>query len=73
MKKLRIHNNIAYIILRTKLISKFEDGNVLNMNKVKAFRDWVKADHVLKEQNYFLFCETVQDVDFEDMYHKNDE
>ena len=65
MKELRVHNNQAYIILRKFPIIKFEDGNVLNKNKVKVVRDWVGADHVLRDPNYFLFCETVTDVEFE--------
>ena len=34
-------------------------------NKVKVVRDWIGADHVLRDPNYFLFCETVTDVEFE--------
>ena len=67
MKELKLHNNQAYLILRRTLISKFEEGNVLNKNKVKAYRDWVGSDHVLREQHHFLFCETVPDIESEDI------
>ncbi len=65
MRELKIHNNKAYFILERFLISKFESGNVLNMDAVKAVRDWLGSDHVLKEQHHFLFCETIEDVEFE--------
>ena len=67
MKELRVHNNQAYIILRRFPIIKFEDGNVLNKNKVKAVRDWTGSDHVLRDPNYFLFCKTVTDVEYEEI------
>lgn len=67
MKELRVHNNKAYLILRKFIIHKFEDGNVLNKDKVKVVRDWVGADHVLRDQHHFLFCETIQDIEFEDI------
>tara|TARA_R110000868_G_scaffold407436_2_gene688874 strand:- start:494 stop:715 length:222 start_codon:yes stop_codon:yes gene_type:complete len=67
MKELKIHNTIAYLILRRLPLFKFENGNVLNRDRIKAVSDWVGSDHVLKEQNYLLFCETIQDVEFEDI------
>jgi len=67
MKELRVHNNQAYIILRKFPTIKFEDGNVLNKNKVKAVRDWIRADHVLRDPESFLFCETVTDVEYEEI------
>ena len=67
MKELRVHNNQAYIILRKFPIIKFEDGNVLNKNKVKAVRDWIRADHVLRDPHSFLFCEIVTDVEYEEI------
>tara|TARA_R110000751_G_scaffold183585_2_gene290227 strand:+ start:463 stop:702 length:240 start_codon:yes stop_codon:yes gene_type:complete len=74
MKELRIHNNQAYLILRRYPIPKFEDGNVLNKDKVKAVRDWIGSDHVLRDQQHFLFCETIQDVEFEELnQNKEDE
>lgn len=73
MKELKIHNNKAYLILRRFPISKFEDGNVLNKNKMKAVNDWVGSDHVLRDQHNFLFCETIQDVEFEDLNQNKDD
>ena len=73
MKELKIHNNKAYLILEKFVISKFEQENILNMDKVKAVRDWLGSDHVLREQHHFLFCETIQDVEFENIIDDKDE
>jgi hypothetical protein len=68
MKQLYIHNDKAYLILRKTLIGKFEiDHHPENMELVKMYRDWVGADHVLRDQTHFLFCETIQDVEFEEL------
>lgn len=66
MKQLKIHGGKAYLILEKQIITKFEDGNVLNMNRVKVVRDWIGADHVLRDHTHFLFCETIKDVDFKE-------
>ena len=67
MKEIRVHNNKAFLILRTVPIEKFEDGNVLNKDKVKVFRDWLGSDHVLRDAHHFIFCETIQDVEYEEI------
>ena len=67
MKEIRVYNNKAFLILRTLPIGKFEDGNVLNKDKVKVFRDWLGSDHVLRDAHHFIFCETIQDVEYEEI------
>ena len=67
MKELKVHGGQAYIILRKYIIEKFHDGNVLNKDKIKVVRDWIGSDHVLRDATHFLFCETISDVDFEDI------
>jgi len=67
MREIRVHNNKAFTILRTLPIGKFEDGNVLNKDKVKAVRDWLGSDHVLRDAHHFIFCETIQDVEYEEI------
>ena len=37
------------------------DGTV-NMKVLEAWRDHVGADHVLRDANGFMLCETVQDA-----------
>jgi hypothetical protein len=68
MKQLYIHSDKAYLIIRKVLIGKFEiDRHPENMERVKMYRDWVGADHVLRDQTHFLFCETIQDIEWEDL------
>jgi len=60
------HGENAYIVVSEALISKFGNEEP-DMEYVKAFRDWLKADHVLRTQTHVLFCETIQDVEWEDV------
>ena len=66
MKRLIKHNDVAYILITEDPIEKFGKEEP-NMEHVKVFRDWVKADHVLRTQTHFLFCETITDVEWEDV------
>lgn len=65
--QIQVHNNVAYKILRTQFISHFAPrlDEQPNMEYVQLYRDWVGADHVLRNSTHFLFCETIPDVDFE--------
>jgi hypothetical protein len=38
-----------------------------NMEYVQEYMKWLKADHVLQTQTHFMFCETIPDVDFENV------
>tara|TARA_R110001606_G_scaffold113564_1_gene240692 strand:- start:791 stop:1015 length:225 start_codon:yes stop_codon:yes gene_type:complete len=68
LKGLRIQDGKSYAVLRQIPIQKFETGiNLLNMNYVKAYRDWLGADHVLRDNTYFIFCTTIQDIEWEDI------
>jgi hypothetical protein len=31
------------------------------------YRDWLGADHVLRDQTHYIFCETIDDVEFEEI------
>jgi hypothetical protein len=66
MKQLMKHGDNAYLLIRQLPIEKFGKEEP-NMEHVKVFRDWVKADHVLRTQTHFLFCETITDVEWEDV------
>ena len=58
------HGDAAYVILRKKPISYFSAklGEQPDMDYVKMFMEWVNADHVLRSDTHFMFCETVQDA-----------
>jgi hypothetical protein len=68
MKQLYIHGDQSYIILRQKPIHCFtktmQDIHP-NMEHVQIYMKWLGADHVLRTQTHFLFCETIPDIDFE--------
>jgi len=69
MTPLYYHNNEAYIVKRSVLMHHFAStlNDQPNMEYVQMYRDWVGADHVLRTPTHFLFCETVRDVDFEEI------
>lgn len=69
MRPVYIHNNSAYVILRQKPIHYFATSfeEAPNMEHVQMFMKAVGADHVLRTQSHFMFCETVTDTDFENI------
>ena len=69
MTPLYYHNKEAYIVKRSVLIHHFAStlNDQPNMEYVQIFRDWVGADHVLRTPTHFLFCETIQDAEFEEI------
>jgi hypothetical protein len=60
-----VNNDTAYIVIETQPVSKFcESGSAdPRMDIVKCYRDWCSADHVLKQNDRFLFCETIRDAE----------
>lgn len=68
MRSVYLHNDSAYIIMQQKPIHYFAktmDDEYPNMEYVNMYMKWLGADHVLRTQTHFLFCETIPDVDFE--------
>ena len=64
MRSIYKHGDAAYIILKQKPISHFANklGELPNMDYVKIYMEWVQADHVLRSETHFMFCETIQDA-----------
>ena len=64
MRSVYKHGDAAYIILKQKPISHFarKIGEQPDMDYVKMYMEWVQADHVLRSDTHFMFCETVQDA-----------
>lgn len=63
-----MYGDNAYIVLKRRLAEQFNtNGNTPNMEYLKEYRDWIGADHVLRDQTHFIFCETVQDIEWEDL------
>ena len=59
-KKLFNHQGNIYMVLREIPFHNFKVGG---MDKVKAWRDYLGADHVLKSQTHYMFCETIQEAE----------
>lgn len=60
------HNDTWYKIIREIPHHNFIDKNDnLNMDILKAWRDYLGGDHVLKTPTHFQICETVQDIECE--------
>ena len=67
LKEVYFSSGKAYLILRKVHIYLFTKNNVLNRNKLNLFKEWCGADHVLKTDSHFIFCETIEDVEFEEI------
>ena len=67
MKQLYRHGETMYILLDTKPIHFFckQIEDEPDMEKVQVYMKWRKSDHVLKSNTHFLFCETIEDAEFE--------
>ena len=67
MKQLFKHNDKLYVIIRDMALHNFEnkDGNI-NMEVLKAWRDHLGCDHVLRHNERFLIAQTIQDAIIED-------
>ena len=56
------HNGESYIILDQVAPHHFSKSYEEQPNM-----KWFGADHVLKNQTHFLFCETIEEVEFEEI------
>jgi hypothetical protein len=65
MQKVYMHNGSAYVILNQKPVHYFSNNfeSSPDIKYVHMFMQAVKADHVLRTQTHFLFCETIQDAE----------
>lgn len=62
------HNDKLYLILVSIPEDKVKDKNGYpNLEILKAWRDWKGADHVLRLSNHYLLCETIQDLEYEEL------
>lgn len=70
MFQLYKHNDTYYKILRDMPSHNFMDKNgTVQMEILKAWRDWLGADHVLRVQDRYLMCETIPEIDFEEIVY----
>jgi hypothetical protein len=69
MKQIYRHGDKTYVILKRVLGGHFAKkiGDHPNTEYIQMYRDWIGADHVLRDQTHFMFCETIPDIEFEEI------
>ena len=74
MRSIYKHGDSAYIVLKQKPISHFarKIGEQPDMEYVKLYMEWVQADHVLRSETHFMFCETIQEAEIIEDEHDTD-
>ena len=68
MRPVYNHNGESYIILDQKPLHHFMKSaeQQPDMEHVQMFMKWCQADHVLRNQTHFLFCETILEAEIID-------
>ena len=67
MKQLFKHNDKLYVVIRNMATHNFENKNgSINMEVLKAWRDHLGCDHVLRHNDHYLLVQTIQDAIIED-------
>lgn len=65
------HNDKLYIIKAKSPISSFIDKTgKLHLDFVKGMQNFFKCDHTLKTETHFLFVETIEEIEFEELCHE---
>ena len=69
MHNLFKHGDTAYLIVKKRAFDLFSKkyGEAPNMDAVQEYMNQVGADHVLKDQDSFIFCRTIEDAEFEEI------
>lgn len=68
MKEIYYHNGKAYLILRRVPAHNVSDkqGNIVS-ELFNAWKEHLGADHVLKNSTHFMYCETIPDIEWEEV------
>ena len=67
MRHLYYYNNEIYVILRPIPVSYFYKKEEFNRELLNLWKEYLGADHVLKTNSHFLFCETVTEPEWEEI------
>jgi len=67
MKRLYFYNDNVYVILRAIPVSNFYKKEELNREFLNGWKEYLGADHVLKTDTHFLFCETVPEPEWNEI------
>ena len=64
-------NDKIYKVLRQIPQHEFlrKDGTIKG-EKFNAWKDWLGSDHVLKNNSHFIFCQTIQEIEWEDVHEE---
>lgn len=70
MRKLFYNNDTYYVVLRELKTHQVSNSNgSINMEVLKAWRDYLNGDHVLRVNDSYLICETVDEPEYEDVVY----
>ena len=67
MKGLYFYNDNVYVVLRAIPASNFYNKEELNREHLNNWKEYLSADHILKVNNRFLFCETVSEPEWSEI------
>lgn len=69
MRSVYKHGDAAYVVLDQKPISHFAPrlNEQPNMEYVQMWMEWRGADHVLRNDTHFMFCETIKDAEYDEV------
>ena len=70
MKKLYFYNDNVYLVLRDIPVSNFYNKEELNREHLNNWKEYLSADHVLKVNDRFLFCETVLEPEWNEVINE---
>ena len=67
MKQLYFYNDNVYVVLRAIPASNFYNKEELNREYLNNWKEYLGADHILKTNDRFLFCETVPEPEWSEV------
>lgn len=69
--KVVVHDGRMHKVLRAMPVYSFakKDGSIYH-EKLALWKEHTGANHILKTQTHFIFCETVEEIPWEDAQEK---
>ena len=63
LKTLFRHKDNLFLVLKKMSFDYFHKDGQLNLDLFHLWKEHIGAEHVLKYENYFLFCEVVEEIE----------
>ena len=63
LKTLFRHKDNLFLVLKKMSFDYFHKDGQLNLDLFHLWKEHIGAKHVLKYENYFLFCEVVEEIE----------